>query len=408
MFWITRTKYTEIFLYLLYYQFCGFLYYTGQMKPITLDNQITENFRITTAQARALKKLRIETVRELLFHFPSRYQDLSNVKTIISLENKEQATVYGKVSGLKTKKAYRKKIPMSEATITDATGKIKVTWFHQAYISKMFAEGTPVKVSGKISERNGTRYFTNPEIEKLTSVPDDAGGSLFGDGEYETYYPVYPESRGVTSKWLYHAIKKVLASDAISVLSDPIPDKILKKYSLPTLNSALIWIHTPKKEPDARAARKRFAFQEIFFIQLARLSSRNEYEKYSAYNIVNIDEHIKKFLEQFPFTPTGAQTRAINQVVEDFASGKPMIRLIEGDVGSGKTLIAASTAYAVANARPPKGTLGNLQVAYMAPTEILARQHYQSFIEYFSVPARKGLPIQIGLLTGSECRKFPS
>ena len=186
-------------------------------------------------------------------------------------------------------------------------------------------------------------------------------------------------------------------------LTDPIPEDILKKYSLPSLTTALVWIHTPQKESDAKAARKRFAFEEVFIIQLARQQERALTKTQNGVTVNHDPKALARFIERFPFAPTASQTRALEDIFSDFKKGVPMARLLEGDVGSGKTFVAATAAYSVATSAPKDNKFGNLQVAYMAPTEILAEQHFKSFIEYF-----RGLPVEIGLLTGSTCKKFPS
>ena len=165
----------------------------------------------------------------------------------------------------------------------------------------------------------------------------------------------------------------------------------------------MIWIHAPEKESDAQAARKRFAFEEIFMIQLNRQKTRLEFEKKKSFAINPEKVGLDDFINRFSFKPTDAQNRAVSEILSDFKTGRPMGRLLEGDVGSGKTFVAAVTAYAVATSKPNGQNFGNLQVAYMAPTEILAEQHFQSFIEYY-----KHLPIQIALVTGKGSKKFPS
>ena len=180
-------------------------------------------------------------------------------------------------------------------------------------------------------------------------------------------------------------------------VADPIPKEVLKKYHLPSLKSSLIFIHKPQKLKDAEAARKRLAFEEIFFIQLARLSQRQERKKHHSLKINFDRQELEKFLSSFPFELTGAQKNAISAVADDMQKSSPMSRLLEGDVGSGKTAVAIAAAYLAISA--------GYQVAYMAPTEILAGQHFQSFIEYFS---ELRLTPKIGLITSSGCQKFPS
>ncbi len=373
---------------------------------------IEKNFRLMETQKAALKKLGIKTVGDLLYHFPVVYGDTSQKRNIGSLISGDKAVIFGKVTGLKTSKGFKSKIAMSEAWIEDESGKIKAVWFHQPYIAKMLHEGAFVRADGKVSERpirqaqgkKGELYLSNPKIETVVKLPTGVGDSLFGDdGEAHSLYPVYPESRGVTSNWFYHALQKIFKSGILENIKDPIPDYILDKYNLPTLKSALVWIHAPQKRDDALSARKRFAFEEVFFIQLQKKKDRILWQKNPAHIIDKKPADLESFTKRFPFAMTEAQNKATENIMADFKVGHAMSRLLEGDVGSGKTAVAATTAYSVITTRPDNKTFGNLQVAYMAPTEILAKQHFESFIEYFTY-----LGISVGLITGKECRKFPS
>jgi ATP-dependent DNA helicase RecG len=369
-----------------------------------LDDQLTENLRILDGQKLALKKLSIKTVEDLLYHFPVRYGDTSQKRNIASLSSGESATIFGKISGLKTSKSFKSKIPMSEAWIEDESGRIKAVWFHQPYIAKMLQDGFFVRADGKVSERKGELYMSNPKIEPVTKLPIGVGDSLFGeDGESHSLYPVYPESKGVTSNWIYHAIQKIFQSGILETITDPIPEYILNTYNLPTLKTALVWIHTPQKRDHAISARKRFAFEEVFFIQLERIKARLEWQKEPSFIIKTPQDKIDGFIKRFPFTATEAQNKAIETLFQDFSKGHAMSRLLEGDVGSGKTAVAAAAAFGAVTTRPLGQNFGALQVAYMAPTEILAKQHFESFIKYFYY-----LGINIGLITGSGCKKFPS
>ncbi|MFA5933837.1 MAG: ATP-dependent DNA helicase RecG [Candidatus Paceibacterota bacterium] len=368
------------------------------------NDLIEKLFRLIDSQKKALKKLGVVTIHDLLFHFPSRYGDTAEFTTINNISKGETAVIFGRIRGLKTGKAFVKKTPMSEAHIDDDTGSIKAIWLHQPYIAKMIHDGALVRVEGKISERKNELSLVNPKIEVIGKLPIGVGDSLFGDGSAgHTLYPVYPESRGITSNWLYHAMQKIFKSGILETLIDPIPKNILEKYNLPTLKTALIWIHSPHKESDALSARKRFAFEEVFFIQLHKRHDRMLFEQNKAYTVAVEQKDTDEFMVRFPFHATDAQKKAIDQILEDFKKENPMSRLLEGDVGSGKTAVAATAAYSVIRSRPTNQSFGNLQVAYMAPTEILATQHFESFIQYF-----KHLNINIGLLTGSGCRKFPS
>ena len=363
-------------------------------------------FHTTEAQRKALRKLRIRTVEDLIYHFPSRYGDVAEMRTIGSLQKGDSVVVFGRISKLKASKGFRTKITMGTAELVDDSGKIQIVWFNQPYIAKMIPEGALVRVEGKVSERRktGALYFSNPKIEKVDKAPQGVGESLFGKkGESHHLHPVYPESRGMTTNWLFHNIQKTIASGILDAFVDPLPPEILEKYHLPTLKTALVWMHAPQKTDNAVAARKRFAFEEVFFIQLEKQRERQLWQKEKSFTIEKGEEHIGQFTKRFTFSFTNAQNRAVSVILEDFRKGIPMARLLEGDVGSGKTAVAASTAYAVVTSRPKDQNYGTLQVAYMAPTEILARQQFENFIQFFS-----HLPINIGLITSSGCQKFPS
>jgi ATP-dependent DNA helicase RecG len=369
------------------------------MQPSDL---LTKHFRLTPVQQTALRKLGISNVRDLLYHFPVRYDQAGGEETIGGLVAGTQATVFGTIKKLETRRSWKRRIPVGEAVIEDGSGSVKVMWFHQPYLAKKFSEGTFVKAVGTVGGKDQKLYLANPHVE----VADPAEAGLFfskGDGIERQLFAVYPESRGVTSLWFRHAIDRVLRSDLLQHIEDPIPPETLVRYKLPDISSAFRYIHTPENPRHAEAARKRFSFEEIFTIQVARALERASNDAEHSFTIADAGKAAERFLGSISFPPTAAQTRAIREICADFDKGSPMARLLEGDVGSGKTLVAAATSYAVVTSRPPGRQSGTLQVAYMAPTEILAQQHFASFIEYF-----RDLPINIGLITGSGCKKSPS
>jgi ATP-dependent DNA helicase RecG len=373
-------------------------------------DQLNSHFRLDKPHEKALAKLNIKTVFDLLNYLPARYENISDIQAVSSLEKGQDAIVYGQLKNLKTRKAWKSKKPIAEGLLEDGSAKIKVMWFNQPYIAKMYQDGMYAKLVGKVAGSEGKLYLSNPEIEPLDSLPIDRHDSIFNQeaNNSESLYPVYRETKGITSKWLYHTVLKCFEKGILDKIIDPIPKAILNKYNLPEYKTALVWIHSPKKLRDAEAARKRFAFEEVFYIQAQKAIERKAVSAADTYQIQTDPDHLKKFTDRFPFPLTNSQEQAINAITEDFVGNRAMSRLLEGDVGSGKTAVAASTAYAVATSRPPEGLnkkieFGNLQVAYMAPTEILAKQHFASFIDYF-----RDMPISIGLITGSGCMKFPS
>jgi len=377
------------------------------MKP---TDTLTSHFRIDAVHQKALKHLNIGTVEDLLYHLPARYENVSDVQSVSGLQKDQEAIVYGQIGGLKARKAWKTRRPIAEGWIEDGSARIKVMWFNQPYLANMLTDGMYVKLVGKVTGSEGKLYIANPEYEKLDALPVDRHDSIFkGSTEQDdTLYPVYRETKGVTSKWFYHTVLKCFEKGILDNLKDPITEDILARYNLPDVAKALVWIHSPKKAEHAQSARKRFAFEEVFYIQIQNAKNRAEANAATTYSFKTDTKHLEAFTSRFPFALTKAQEKAIGEILKNFNGNYAMSRLLEGDVGSGKTAVAATTAYAVATSRPPEGLgkkleFGNLQVAYMAPTEILAKQHFESFIEYF-----KHLPIQIGLITGSGCMKFPS
>lgn len=358
--------------------------------------------RLSPLHAEGLKRLHLETLGDLLRHFPTRYADIREETHISQAIKDSQVTIYGVMEKVSVKRSFRGHVPMTEARIVDDTGIMRCIWFNQAYIGKMYPDGTKVKVAGRVHEDSRGVFLSNPSIERLLTLPEH-GDSLFStSAQPEFLTPIYGETKSVSSLYLNTLIKKAIAGGVLNTVVDPIPSSILKKLHLPELRDAFLYIHFPKREDLTVAARKRFAFEEIFYMQLQQYAERTEAKHSQGFPINITKKELDTFISSFPFTPTRAQKDAISSILRDVAHSEPMGRLLEGDVGSGKTFVAATIAYATLHTRVSNHGK-RLQVAYMAPTEILAKQHFESFIQYF-----KGTDIEIGLLTGSGCKKFPS
>ncbi len=387
---------------------------------MTPNDPIEKHFtRLKPEQKRALAKLKIRTIRDLLYHFPSRYESSGQLATIAGVTAGADVVLYGTIRKPDIRKTWKTRRPIAEAYLEDASGKIKLMWFSQPYIAKSLHDGMVVKISGRVAGEGVKMYVANPEIDRSPIIsPDDAHTTLFHKGRtlqqssFEQgptlltdteLYPMYPESMGISSLWFLHAIKKVIEAGVHEQIPDPIPAEILERYHLPTLATALLWIQCPRRLADAAASRKRFAFEEVFALQVAMQERRREAARERALPVTVDREALKSFVSSFPFPPTTAQLRTIEAIISDFEKPHPMMRLLEGDVGSGKTAVAAATAYLVATSTPPGRIAGTLQVAYLCPTEILAKQHFSTFVSFF-----REHPIPIGLITGSECRVFPS
>lgn len=360
--------------------------------------------RLSPDHQTGLKRLNIETIADLLRHFPTRYADMREEAHVSHVEKGQTVTMYGVMEKVSVRRSFKGHVPMTEARVVDSTGTIRCVWFNQAYIGKMYLDGTKVKIGGTVQEDSRGLFLSNPMIEKLTELPEHADSLFASSVPPEFLTPVYPETKGVSSLYLYTLLKKAVSGGVLDHVTDPIPNRILEKLHLPNLKDALLYIHFPKNEALTIAARKRFAFEEIFYMQIKQYREKVEAKHSLAYPITITKKELDTFIQSFPFTPTDAQTSAISSILEDLSRSDPMGRLLEGDVGSGKTFVAATVAYAVlANRSEEHGK--RLQIAYMAPTEILAKQHFESFITYFK---SAGIDVEIGLLTGSGCKKFPS
>ncbi len=350
-----------------------------------LSSPLSEHFRLTERQIHVLNKFGLKTARDLLWHFPSRYEGFAGRKAIADLVAGERASVHARVIKIEAHKTFRKKIRIAEATVSDGTGSLKITWFNQPYMASILKPDADYTFTGTVKRGQKGFSMMNPVFEAGEINAKDSG----------VLVPIYPETRGLTSRWLRFAVKRVWDKIPEEEFKDPVPEEILKKYNLPSLKTALREIHFPRELKWAEAARKRFAFQEIFLIQLTRQLYRKKRNLHPAFLIKTAEGEIENFIKSFPFEFTEAQRKAIWRILEDLGKPKPMSRLLEGDVGSGKTAVAATASFAAVRA--------GYQVAYMAPTEVLARQHFEEFIRRFGK-----LGVKLGLATSSEFLKYPS
>ncbi len=357
---------------------------------MNISDPLQKHFRLTARQANALGRVGITTVRDLLFYFPSRYEEFVGEKTVSELKAGERATLYCEIVKIKSQKTWKTRINIAEAIVKDDTGMLRVTWFNQPYVAQMLPEGTRVRLAGKIGKNKNGLYLANPTFElsseRKTPLPYQESG-------VGTLLAVYPETYGITSRWLGAHTKRILEN--VLNIDDAIPEYVLKNYHLPKISLALRAAHFPRTLAEAEAARKRFSFEEIFIIQLARQRDRKKFGASPSFKIETPREVVNDLISSLPFRLTHAQDRVLSEILADFKKPHPMARLIEGDVGSGKTIVAAGASLAVAKA--------GMQVAMLAPTEILARQHFDEFSRRLSA-----FRVPLGLLTSSEARKFPS
>ena len=339
------------------------------------------------AAVKKLAKLKIKTTRDLLYHFPYRYEDFSNFSPIADLKPNSQATVHGTILNAKNIQIFRRHMVLTEIIAEDDSGAIKSVWFNQPYLLNQFKPGRQLNLSGKIVLNKKQLCFSNPAYE----ITDYGENSYPKKESLHTgrLVPIYPETYGLTSRWLRLGIKPLLRF--VNQIPDVLPNELKKTYHLPNLGYALSQIHFPETIEKAEMARKRFAFEELFILQLFMGLERLKLEKQTSLQIKFDEKMAKKFVKKLPFKLTDGQKKGAWQIIQDIGRNQPMNRLLEGDVGSGKTIVAAMVAYLTA--------LNGYQVAFMAPTEILSRQHYEKIW-----PLLKKFDIVIGLLTSSNAK----
>ncbi|OGD44650.1 ATP-dependent DNA helicase RecG [Candidatus Azambacteria bacterium RIFCSPLOWO2_02_FULL_46_11] len=330
-----------------------------------------------------LHQLGVKTVRDLLFYFPRRYDDFSNLILIRDLKPDENATIRGKILSVSSSYVYGKRMSITDCLAEDSSGTIRAVWFNQPFLINTFKAGQIVNLSGKLSFRKKEAYLSNPSYE---IIGRDGRAEKSEINHTARFVPVYPETKGLTSRRLRYVIRPLLfLADKIA---DYLPEEIKKGRSLISLGEAISQIHFPASEEAADKAKKRLAFDEIFLIQLFLLKEKLKLKQESAAAISLDVDLIKKLVDSLPFRLTDAQKKAGWRILQDMAKPRAMNRLLEGDVGSGKTVVAAMASLSAA--------AGGFQTAFLAPTEILARQHYEKISKMLDP-----FDLKIAFLSGS-------
>jgi len=350
-------------------------------RPIALNASLTVLASVGPRHAAMLSRLGLNTLGDMLYNFPRRYDDYSQLKPIREIFYGQQVTVIGSVTMIEGRKTRGGKMSIVEAIINDGTASLRLTWFNQPWLVNRIKSGDAISVSGKVDQYLGRLVMNSPDWEPV---------------EVENLHtnrivPVYPLTANVTQKWLRQLMHQVVTYWAPK-LTDHLPETIRSAANLPDLGTALLQVHFPDSQEKLQAARQRLAFDEIFFLQTGVLRQRRDWQS-AAGRVVEVENSwLQERLSCLPYTLTAAQRRALDEIRADLKSGKPMNRLLQGDVGSGKTVVAALAAAMVNQT--------GAQAAIMAPTSILAEQHYRTFTEILASENGPLHPEQVRLLIG--------
>jgi ATP-dependent DNA helicase RecG len=357
------------------------------MTALTLDTEIKNLYMIGPAYAQRLRKLKIETVKDLLYHIPFRYQDYSLISKISELQPGETATIQTRILDMKNQYTkYGKKI--QKAQVIDNTGQLEILWFNQPFLVKNIRPNSLVNFSGKVKLSGTKLQMVSPQYEVLSQYSHDLQRPTLHTGRL---VPIYPETYKLSSKWLRSRIGSLLPK-ILPQIKEHLPKKIIKSNGLRSLKESLAEVHFPQSLNAAQEAKERLAFDELFLLHLTNLKRKQKWNKKKVnveLEIKKFTPQLKKFVSSLPFELTNAQKKALREILEDLEKPKPMNRLLEGDVGSGKTVVAAATMFIV--------FLNGLQSVLMAPTEILATQHYHTLYQFL-----EPFGIKIKLLTSSK------
>ncbi len=331
---------------------------------MNLTDSIEKLPHVGGVYTKRLKRLDIKTIRDLLYHFPFRYEDFSKPQKVKDLVANSKTSISGEIfqiSDIRTKAGKR----LTKAVVVDKSGSIEAVWFNQPYLARTLKKGTKIGLAGKVEPFGGRITLVSPEFEILNK----GRKTIHTAG----LVPVYPETTKVSSKWLRAKIKNLLGRLPLLGGAEFIPETYLRRYQFPTWDKAIKAIHFPKSLSEAKKAQTRFAFEELLLFNLRTLKQRNAWKRKKLPINFAYEKHkneVNQFIQELPFELTNAQKRVVQEVLTDLEKEEPMNRLLEGDVGSGKTVVAAIAAYLA--------YLAGARTIFMAPTEVLVDQHFQT------------------------------
>jgi len=345
-----------------------------------ISTPVAQLNRVGKAMAKKLENLGIKTVQDLLYYFPFRYDDFRKVVAIKDLQSDETVTVNGRINLIANRRSFKTRKIITEALVEDNTGSVRVVWFNQPFLTRVLKTGDNISLSGRVSADMLGAQFVSPVYEKITTKQNTHTARLV---------PIYSLTYGLTEKQLRFLISQVLS--LADKLPEWLPEEILESEDLMPIGNAIRGAHFPTDEKDLSECLRRLKFDELFTLQLHSAIERERREKEKAPVVEFREREIKEFVGRLPFALTKTQKISAWEILGDLGKPHPMNRLLSGDVGSGKTVVAALAGYNTA--------LNGLQTVFMAPTEILASQHFNSLSGLFL-----GLPVRIALLTRSQAK----
>lgn len=349
---------------------------------MNLNSPITNLFGIGKIQAARLLKLGIKKISDLIFYFPFSYQDRRKITPLSNIKIGNFYVIKIKIKSIKNVRVWRRGMGITEAGIEDESGHAKVIWFNQPFLTKNLKAGDEVLLFGKYIKKKSAKYFSSPEYEKVF------GRDLKKTLHIGRIVPIYPLTKGITLKMMRRFISEALKK-CLFQIKEFLPEDILQKEKLAGLQKMLQNIHFPPDEMKEEEARERASFNELFLVQLSVLSNRKKWREREAWPIKYDKKIAEKFYKSLPYEFTSDQKKSTLEIINDLQKGRPMNRLLDGDVGSGKTAIAI---FALIE------TFKNgFQSAFMVPTEVLAFQHFKTLSENLKI-----FPIKIAILTRSE------
>jgi len=343
--------------------------------PITLKTKIGELSGVGSVYQKKLDKLGIDTVEDLLLYLPRTWEDFSKITEIAHVRPPGSYCIQGNVWSIGNKRSVRRRMSITEAIVADKTGTMKAVWFNQPFLTKNIKQGDEVLLAGRVESEYGQMVMKSPAYEKKSEEQTHLGKIV----------PTYRETEGLSSRWLRYQVAKLVK--VIYSFKEYLPPEVIKNQGLISYSAMIRQFHFPDNSFQLEKALDRLNFDEMFLLQLTVQNQRKTLDKNRAISIRFNESLSKDFVQKLGFTLTDAQKKATWEIIKDLEKPVPMNRLLEGDVGSGKTVVSAMATLMVAR--------DGFQTVFLAPTEILAKQHYESLKKMF-----EQFEVKVAILTG--------